>query len=302
MKNEELKNFIVCCLKPESERPSAEFLLELPYLNEIENEENNRAVELLTENEVNIETENTLSKNRICKESSNLNLENIEEKFENLEKKQNCQNTTINSWNVNFFTKNSLFIKDKDGPIIINSKNTIKNRPKEICTNSNFNSNSTYSFPTNTNPSTPSNINSTYISSNQLNPIQSNKPNLNSVIERRASTIGLYNKNLMRQTSSNVIQNNIPFMSCDSKLHKVSLKNSLNLNQIKVNFLKFEVNIQAKTESTGNVVNSSQTPIFQSSQILNLEKNELEIIFIVHRGDWTNGKSKIYSMLFFQSW
>jgi hypothetical protein len=303
LKNDELKKIIVCCLKPETERPSADTLLDLPYLNELENEENNRPVELWNINEIIIEVENSFSNSSLSKESSYLNLENIEERKIDKERKQTASNDGQNIPNFststgNFFTRNSLLNKEKDPPIMITSKNISKNRPKEISINTNFNSNGTHCFLTNTNPSTPNNLNSSNFSFNQLNQLnsfQSTKQTLNPIIERRGSTIGLLNKNMIRPNSSNsVTHNSNPCMGGDQKLHKVSLKNSLNLNQNKVNFLKFEVNIQMSPQSTGNMVSSSQTPIFQSSQILSSDKNELEIMFIVHRGDWTNGKSKIY--------
>ncbi len=275
-------------------------MLELPYLNETENEENNRAIELLAENEVIIDIKNRLSNSTVCKENNDSNIETIDEKLEIIEKNQfgmNCFNSSTNlSSDGNFFNRNSVLIKEKDSPITVNSEYIIKNQSKEICINTNLFTNDTNSFPTNTYPSISSNLNSKCFSSNHINNInhfQSNKQNLNSVKDRKGIIIGTLNKNLIRQTSSNTIQNNIPYLSYDSKLHKFSLKNSLNLNQIKVNFLKFEVNIQTKLGSTANIKNISQTPILQSSQILNTEQNELEIIFIVHRGDWANGKSKI---------
>lgn len=122
------------------------------------------------------------------------------------------------------------------------------------------------------------------------------------------SKVGSASKNPHR-TSINNGTSQVNFLNNQNKLpqnqinnstiiHKVSFKNSLNQNTSKLNFSKFEINIsETKTNSAssnsgnGNG-NKTATPIFSTNPNIKKEEQEIQIVFIVHKAEWPNGKSK----------
>jgi hypothetical protein len=179
----------------------------------------------------------------------------------------------------------SLYPKEKDAPVILSSKVPQRKRPTELSININ-----NYPQVLPNNPSTPSGTTQNF-------PQKSNVP----IHERRGSTLGFFNKGLMKSNTVvnvNIANSNTQISLNENKMHKVSLKNSLNHG--KVNFSKFEVNIQ-ETPDHRVPFSTNCLPIFQASDSTSLNHNpvkkEIEIIFIVHKGDWNNGKSKIIKNL-----
>jgi hypothetical protein len=77
--------------------------------------------------------------------------------------------------------------------------------------------------------------------------------------------------------------------------HKVSLKNSLNKNRSNMGFSKFEMNISELSEVKDKCSEPSdilKPNIHIFNHVFGNKDKEIQIVFIVHKAEWANGKSK----------
>lgn len=236
------------------------------FLNDTESEDNNRPVDIEGECDEVVRGHSRKTSN------AKLTLFPKSEKAEKVEKIEKLEKTEKEDEKKQF--------KNPKSPCIRSETNSIQNFYKN---NSTKNSKENLVLKpcqmetTITKPSYPSFLNSgcsfhhskTNSTSHLTEQIQ-NETFSSKILQENKNNGNLYKKPVVMNYT------NTQSATSSTKTHKFSLKNSL--NQHGPNFSKFEINILENSECNTKIVS----------------KEEIQIVFLVHKTDWTNTKSNFY--------